>query len=190
VNAAPIAVENPRPWWLTLLIGILAFIIGAIMLWAPTNTRVDTYQTLIQLIGIYWLVLGVLDLVHMFTDHTNWGWKLFSGIVGILAGSYIVMYPMAAGVYLPDIFVLVLGLWGIFYGIVALIMAFKGAGWVSGVLGALAVYFGIDLVANYSAPGMGLSFILVAAIGALIGGVVLIVQAFQQKGSSNTPQPA
>jgi uncharacterized membrane protein HdeD (DUF308 family) len=190
VNAAPVAVENPRPWWLTLISGILAFIVGAILLWAPTNARIDTWQLLISLLGIYWLVVGVLDLVHMFTDHTNWGWKLFSGIFSILAGAYIVMYPMAAAIYLPSVFALILGLWGVIYGIVALVMGIKGAGWAAVILGALAIFFGAVLVANWSVPGMGLSFVLVAAIGGLVGGVVLIVHAFQQKGSTPTTMAA
>jgi uncharacterized membrane protein HdeD (DUF308 family) len=174
VNAAPVAVENPRPWWLTLISGILAFIVGAILLWAPTNARIDTWQLLISLLGIYWLVVGVLDLVHMFTDHTNWGWKLFSGIFSIL----------------PSVFALILGLWGVIYGIVALVMGIKGAGWAAVILGALAIFFGAVLVANWSVPGMGLSFVLVAAIGGLVGGVVLIVHAFQQKGSTPTTMAA
>ncbi len=183
MNAAPVAAESPRPWWLTLIEGILAFVIGAMLLWAPTNTRVDAWVMLIALLGIYWLVQGVLDLVHMFTDHTNWGWKLFAGIVSILAGAYIVMYPMAATLYLPRVFALVLGLWAIIDGAIALILAFKGAGWGAGIVGALACFFGLLLVANWMAPGMGLSFVFFAAIAGLVGGVVLIVHAFQQKSA-------
>ncbi len=190
MNAAPVAIEHPRPWWLTLISGILAFLVGTILMWAPTNARIDTWQLLINLLGIYWLVAGVLELVHMFTDHTNWGWKLFSGILSILAGAYIVMYPMAAAVYLPSIFALVLGLWGVFYGIVVLFIGIKGAGWGAAILGAIAIFFGAVLVANWSMPGTGLSFVLLAALGGLVGGMVLIIHAFQQKSSSHTAQPA
>ncbi len=190
MNAAPVAVEKPRPWWLTLIEGILAFIVGIILLWAPTNARVDTWQLLISLLGIYWLVAGVLELVHMFTDHTNWGWKLFSGIVSIFAGAYIVMYPMASAVYLPSVFALILGLWGVLYGVVFLVMGLKGAGWAAAILGALAIFFGAVLVANWSAPGTGLSFVLLAALGGLVGGMALIIHAFQQKSSTNTAPAA
>ena len=31
-----------RPWWLTLIGGILAVIVGAILLWAPAKTKVET----------------------------------------------------------------------------------------------------------------------------------------------------
>jgi uncharacterized membrane protein HdeD (DUF308 family) len=107
---------NQRPWWLTLITGILAIAVGAILLWAPAKTKVETYQLLIALLALYWLISGVASIISMFVDHTAWGWKLFTGIVSILAGGAILMYPVAAGVALPTIMVLVLGLWGLMRG--------------------------------------------------------------------------
>ena len=170
-----------RPWWLTLIAGILAVIVGAILLWSPAKTKVDTYLILVAILGIYWLVQGVFDLVSMFVDHSMWGWKLFIGIISILAGGYILAYPVAAGLLLPRVFVLVLGIWGIIYGIILLIMAFRGGGWGAGILGALAILFGIALTINYAAVGMGLSMLWAAAVIAVIGGIALIVQAFRQR---------
>jgi uncharacterized membrane protein HdeD (DUF308 family) len=158
-------------------------IIGAILLWAPAKTAANTYLLLVTLLGIYWIVSGVLDLVHMFTDHTGWGWKLFMGLISIIAGSYIVAYPVAAAVALPRVFVLVLGIWGLIQGTVALIMAFKGGGWGLGALGVIGIIFGVILIANYMVPGMGLSLIWVAAVWALIGGAFMIVRAFQQRNA-------
>jgi uncharacterized membrane protein HdeD (DUF308 family) len=170
-----------RPWWLMLIEGIALFIIGAVLLWAPAKTKINTYQTLVALLGLYWVIRGIFDLVSMFMDHTGWGWKLFMGLVSIIAGGYILMYPIAAAVALPMIFVLVLGIWGLIEGIVLLIMAFRGGGWAAGILGVLAIVFGLILVANYSVPGMGLTMLWVAAIWALIGGVVMVIQAFRQR---------
>jgi uncharacterized membrane protein HdeD (DUF308 family) len=170
-----------RPWWLTLILGIAAIIIGATLLWAPAKTRVETYMLLVTMLGIYWLIWGIMELVSMFVDHTAWGWKLFMGIVSIIAGGYILMYPIASALALPRIFVLMLGIWGLMEGIILLIMAFRGGGWAAGILGVLAIVFGFILIANYSVPGMGLTMIWVAAIWGLIGGVVLVIQAFRQR---------
>ena len=148
----------PRPWWLTLIGGIAAFVVGAILLWAPAKTKVDTWLVLIVALGVYWLILGVLDIVHMFTDTTAWGWKLFMGIVSILAGGAILMYPAASAVVLPRIFVLVLGIWGVIYGVMMLLLAFRGGGWGPAILGALSIIFGIILMLDYTAPGIGLTF--------------------------------
>jgi uncharacterized membrane protein HdeD (DUF308 family) len=182
--ASPTALESkPRPWGFLLIQGIAMVILGAILLWAPSKTAADTYVLLVTLLGIYWIVSGVLDLVHMFTDHTGWGWKLFMGLVSIIAGTYIVAYPVAAAVVLPRVFVLVLGIWGVIQGIIALVLAFKGGGWGLGALGVIGIIFGAILIANWSNLGSGLALVWVAAIWALIGGIVLIVRAFQQRNA-------
>jgi uncharacterized membrane protein HdeD (DUF308 family) len=170
-----------RPWWMMLINGILAFIVGAVLLWAPVKVKIDAYLLLIWFLGFYWLFRGIFDIVYMFIDHTAWGWKLFMGIVGIMAGSYILMYPVASGLVLPKIFVWVLGFWGLMEGIILLIMAFKGGGWGAGILGALSIIFGCILLANATVPGMGLSFVWAAAWMGVIGGIVMIVQAFRSR---------
>jgi len=170
-----------RPWWLTLIMGTLAFVIGAVLLWAPAKTKVETYQLLIAFLGLYWLIGGIVGIISIFVDHTAWGWKLFMGIVSIIAGGYILMYPVAAGVALPRILVLILGLWGLMEGIILLIMAFRGGGWGAGILGVVAIIFGLILMASYGIPGSGLTMIWVAAIWGLVGGVLMVIQAFRQR---------
>jgi uncharacterized membrane protein HdeD (DUF308 family) len=182
--ASPTALESkPRPWGFLLIQGIAMVIIGAILLWAPAKTSVDTYLLLVNLLGIYWIISGVLDLVHMFTDHTGWGWKLFMGLISIAAGVYIVAYPVAAAVVLPRVFVLVLGVWALIQGTIALILAFKGGGWGLGALGVIGIVFGGILIANYGNLGSGLALVWAAAIWAFIGGFFVIVRAFQQRNS-------
>ena len=170
-----------RPWWLTLIMGIAAFVIGAILLWAPAKTKVETYQLLIAFLGIYWLIGGFAEIFSMFYDHRAWGWKLFMGIVSIIAGSYILAYPIAAGVALPRIMVLILGIWGLMQGIILLIMAFRGGGWGAGILGVVAIIFGLILMAEYGSLGSGVTMFWVAAIWGLIGGVLMVVQAFRDR---------
>ena len=121
MTAQATAVETKqRPWWLMLIEGIALFVIAAVLLWAPIKTRVNTYMLLVQLLGLYWVIQGIFNIVAMFMDHSGWGWKLFIGIVSIIAGGYILMYPIATGLVLPQIFVLMLGIWGLMEGIVLL----------------------------------------------------------------------
>jgi uncharacterized membrane protein HdeD (DUF308 family) len=173
--------QRQRPWWLTLVGGILAILIGGILLWAPAKTKVDTYLILIATLGLYWMIEGFIDIVSIFTDRTAWGWKLFMGIVGILAGAYILMYPVASALALPRVFVLVLGIWGLIQGIVLLVLAFRGGGWGAGIAGILGIIFGGILIVNYTAPGMGLTMLWMAAIAALVIGVIMVFMAFQQR---------
>jgi uncharacterized membrane protein HdeD (DUF308 family) len=90
--ADPIPASASVPWWLLLIQGIAAVILGVLLLAAPAATLV----LMIQLLGAYWLVGGVFSLVSMFVDRTNWGWKLLGGIVAILAGLAVLQHPSGA----------------------------------------------------------------------------------------------
>jgi uncharacterized membrane protein HdeD (DUF308 family) len=136
---------------------------------------------LVVILGAYWLVTGILELISIFQSRRQWGWKMFVGIVSILAGGYILVYPAAAAIALPQIIVLVLGIWGIIQGIIFIMMAFAGGGLGAGIIGALALFLGIVLVINYTNPGVGLTLIWVAGALALAGGIFMIIQAFRSR---------
>ena len=172
-----------RPWWLNLILGFSLIIIGAVLLWAPAKAQVETYMLLVAALGIYWLIWGIMELVSLFIDHTAWGWKLFMGIISILAGGSILMYPVAAAVALPRTFVLILGIWALMQGMMMLFMAFKGGGWAAGILGVVSIVLGLILMADYLKLGSGLAMIWAAAIWALIGGAVMVFRAFKQKSA-------
>lgn len=167
------------PWWLTLMSGILSVVIGVLLLTAP----VKTVFALTLALGIYWIVQGIFTLVGMFIDHSAWGWKLFIGIISILAGTTILRYPIVSAVAVPAVFVLILGIQGLIYGIVMLIMAFKGGGWGAGILGALSIVFGLILMANWASLMAVVTLVWVAAYFALFMGLVEIFQAFRQRAA-------
>jgi uncharacterized membrane protein HdeD (DUF308 family) len=161
--------------WPLLIKGGLAFIVGAILLWSPAKTKVNTYMLLISILGIWWLVSGIIDIVSIFTDRKALGRRLFMGIVSIIVGGYILMYPIATGLVLPMIFVLVLGVWAFIEGLVLLFMTFKGAR----ILGVLTIILGIILLGTYAMPGVGLTFIWVGAICGVIGGIIMVIRALR-----------
>jgi uncharacterized membrane protein HdeD (DUF308 family) len=172
-----------RPWWLTLINGILAVLIGSILLWAPAKAKVDVYLFLVTFLGFYWMFEGIFTIIAMFIDHTAWAWKLFIGIISIMAGSTIVMYPLVSALALPKIFALVLGIWGLMYGVLLLIMAFRGGGWGAGILGVIGILCGFALMVNYYVIGMGLAMLWMAAVTAVVGGIMMIVQSFRQRAA-------
>ena len=166
-----------HPWWLVLMGGILSIIIGVLLLTLP----VKTVFALTLALGIYWIIQGIFTLVGMFIDHTAWGWKLFIGILSILAGIVILRYPISSAVAIPAIFILILGIQGLIYGIVMLIMAFRGGGWGAGILGALSIIFGLILMANWASLAAVVTLVWVAAFFALFAGIVQLFQAFRQR---------
>jgi uncharacterized membrane protein HdeD (DUF308 family) len=163
------------PWWLVLINGIAALIVGFLLLISPGQTTF----ILIQILGIYWLLSGILSLVLMFIDHSGWGWKLATGILGVLAGIYIIQHPLWSFLLVPTVAIIVLAIQGIIMGIMQLIQAFRGGGWGPGILGVLSMVFGIILLFAPLAAAAFLPFIL--GIWGLIGGIFAIIVAFRMR---------
>jgi uncharacterized membrane protein HdeD (DUF308 family) len=167
--------ERIVPWWVVLIEGIAAIIIGVLLL---ANPRVTT-AVLIQFLGIYWFIVGIIDIVRIFMDSSMWGWKLFSGIIGILAGIAIIQYPLWATLLVPAVLVWVFGFFGIIIGIIGLIQAFQGAGWGAGILGVLSILFGLLLIFNAFVASLTLPFIF--GILGIVGGLAALVMAFRMR---------
>ena len=139
--AAPFSEEKSVPWWLVLIEGVAAVIIGLMLLAKPGMTT----AILVQILGIYWFIAGILSIVGIFIDSSAWGWKLIVGILGIAAGIIIIRHPLWSTILVPTTLIIVLGIQGLIIGVVNIVRAFKGAGWGAGILGALSIIFGIFL---------------------------------------------
>lgn len=161
------------PWWLVLIQGIAALIVGLLLLVNPAATTL----VLIQLVGIYWFVSGIFGIVSIFIDKSMWGWKLFAGILGIIAGILIIQHPLWSTLLVPTVIVIVLGIEGIIIGIVNLIQAFQGGGWGIGILGVLSILFGLFLMFNPLAAAVALPIVL--GIFGIVGGIFAIIAAFR-----------
>jgi uncharacterized membrane protein HdeD (DUF308 family) len=163
------------PWWLVLIQGIAALILGFLLLINPASTTL----ILVQFLGIYWFVSGIFSIISIFLDRSMWGWKLFVGILGIIAGVIIIQAPLWSAILVPTTLVFILGIEGLIIGVVQIIQAFRGGGWGIGLLGVLAVIFGILLIIHPFAAALALPFVF--GIFGIIGGIVAIVMAFKLK---------
>lgn len=176
------AIENKplqMPWWIPLIQGIATVIIG-ILLW--TNPA-QTAQTLVMFLAIYWIITGVLSLLRLFVDRSHWGWKVFSGLLGILAGwALLRLDSLGAAVLFGWTVVIILAVQGIILGIVELIEAFRGGGWGPGIMGALSILFGVLLWSNSLAATVMLPWVI--AIFMIVGGIAAIILAFRLKGAT------
>jgi len=168
-------------WWLPLVEGILAILLGLMFLASPVVTSVSFVFGL----GIFWLVVGVIDIVRLFWDRESWGWKLFSGILGIVAGGLILSgilgqnHPLGTAFVVGTAFTFLLGGLTIAYGVIALIGAFGGEGWWSGILGALGIVFGLLMIFNPLAATMALPWSLGIVLIAI--GIMLTIAAFRMR---------
>jgi len=178
-NASAITTsDTDLPWWLYIVQGIALLLLGALALSAPGATLV----VLVQLTGIYWLVSGIVTLVGLVGDRTAWGWKLFAGFIGVLAGIAIIAHPLWASVLVPTTLVLVIGIFGIVNGAMMIFASFGPRRWTGVILGIFGVFLGLILVANPVIGAATLPFVI--GVFALVGGVMSIGMAFIERRSA------
>jgi len=165
-------------WWIALLQGICAIIVGALLVAEPA----ETFLALIPLIGIYWLVIGILSLVRIFIDRSvPWILSLLSGIIGVLAGFVVLRHPMMAAILIPTVLVIVLGVQGLLMGVLEIIEGFKGGGAWSFILGVINLLVGLLLLARPMAAALAVP--LVFGILLLVEGVMLLFWAFKVRSA-------
>jgi uncharacterized membrane protein HdeD (DUF308 family) len=169
------AVKEGRlvPWWVVLIQGIAALIIGMLLIFSPARTTV----VLVYFFGWWWLISGIFELGSLFVDRTAWGWKLFTGILSILAGAYIIAAPLIGAVIVVGVATLLLGINGMIIGVIDIVKAFQGAGWGKGALGVLSFIIGAVIAFNWTTFMVALPWVW--GIFAVAGGIAAIVMSFQ-----------
>lgn len=161
-------------WWVFLLQGFAGIIIGLMLITEPGATLV----ALMTVLGFYWLITGVLALVQVFVDRaTPWIWSLLAGLVGILAGLFVLRHPLVAALTVPTVLVIILGIQGLVIGAVQIIGGFKGGGIGPFILGAINVLVGILLLGSPMAAALAVP--LVFGVLLLIQGAGLMILAFR-----------
>jgi uncharacterized membrane protein HdeD (DUF308 family) len=123
-----------------------------------------------------------VKIVSIFIDSTAWGWNLFAGIIGILAGILILNHPLLSPFLVGGVLIIVLGIQGLIFGVIEIIQAFQGGGWGVGILGVLSILFGIILLGNVAIGAAVLPFVL-GFLG-IVGGIVALVYAFRVRSET------
>lgn len=162
-------------WWVFLIQGIAAIILGLLLLTNPAATAVS----LVVVLGAYWLVSGVMDFVRLFTDSGQWGWHLLLGVTGVVAGILVLQNPLISTVATGTFLVSLLAFGSLIMGVLGIIRGVKEDGWGSITIGIVNVLVGLWLLFNPLKAFIALPVML--GIFALIGGAITIVNAFRLK---------
>lgn len=163
------------PWWVVLLEGILAILVGLFLLYSPAATTVF----LIQVLGIFWLAGGIISVLGAFIFSGNRLWKLLAGVLSIIAGIVILTYPLYSPFVVLTLFVIFIGVWAMITGVVRVIGAFKGEGWGSGILGILTIILGILLLMNTLAGALALPWVF--GFFLILGGIVAVIAGLKMR---------
>jgi uncharacterized membrane protein HdeD (DUF308 family) len=172
-----------KTWWIMLIQGIAALIIGILLFTNPLSTLFS----IVILLGVFWLIGGIFDIIGAFTRRNgdkHWFWSLLGGIISIIAGLFLLGNPVTSIVALPVAAAIVIGVSAIISGIFNIIWAIRarndiqGEGWII-LWGVISIILGIWIL---SAPlGSAAGLVLFAAIAAVIGGIAMIIFSFRMR---------
>jgi uncharacterized membrane protein HdeD (DUF308 family) len=167
-------------WWLVLLRGIAAILLG-ILIFANTAAALTVIMIFL---GIYWLVDGIFTLIAANigkNEHKYWGWGIFVGLISILAGLAVLSRPVLSAIFTATLLVSLAGIMIIISGISSIVTGFRlrktSGEWMMILGGALGLILGLLLLLNPLLSA--LVYVYMLAVFSIIGGILLIVFAFK-----------
>jgi uncharacterized membrane protein HdeD (DUF308 family) len=119
VGAFAVPVENGWLRALQALLAILSFVVGIYLLGHVSLSLL----VLALLLGIYWTAQGIMELFVAIghSELPGRAWMILSGILSIVAGIILVVWP---GISLYAL-TLVLGIWLIVFGVITVVRALQ-----------------------------------------------------------------
>lgn len=174
--------QNRLPWWLGIVTGIIFVFVGWELV---TNTALATID-LVVLLGLYWIVAGIIDIIIIAFDHEikHVGIRLASSIIGIIAGIVIINHAILATVITVEFLAYLIAFAFMFSGFAHIFIGSQNRStgavkwsWGSLIIGVIYLLFGLFVIAGptlFVAAG----FIWAMGVFAMIGGIVSIASAF------------
>ncbi len=172
--------EAVKYWWLLLLTGLILVAVGIWVFASPATA----YLSLSILFGASILTIGFFETVFAISARKSlegWGWTLASGILDIVIGSYLLLYPAVTMSILP----FVLGFWLLFRGFSAIgfsfdVKSYGDSNWGWFLVFAIGIiFFAIMILA---VPAFGVANIITwTGLSLIFAGVFRIILAFRLK---------
>jgi len=166
------AAELAKKWWVLLIRGILLIILGVLGFVSPS--------TWVVFIGSYMLVDGMALLIAGVSDQpagqSRWP-LIFGGVLGLIAGLFILWNPGVAGLTITYI----IAAWAIVVGILEVVSGIAlrndlDSEWRLILTGIVSVIFGILVFRNVLAGFLSIAWIF--AIFAIVAGILSVALSF------------
>jgi uncharacterized membrane protein HdeD (DUF308 family) len=105
--------------WLMAVLGLLSVIIGILFL-RHTN---ETVTTLAFLIGLFWVVGGIIEFFNAYSDHGSpaRGFRIVMGILALAAGIVTLVWPHLT----LNVLAVIMGIWLILYGVLEIALSLQ-----------------------------------------------------------------
>ncbi|WP_286756956.1 HdeD family acid-resistance protein [Roseivirga sp. UBA838] len=111
-------------WWTFIIRGVLALIFAVLAFVLPFSAVL----ALAIVFGAFAIMdgfFGIVGAVRRIKKGKRWGWLLFSGILGLLAGVFIIISPLVATIVLASFLWASIGLWSVFMGVTEIVTAIR-----------------------------------------------------------------
>lgn len=174
-------------FWITLVRGIFALLLGVALVVQPEKTR----PILGNFIGMYWLASGIVSL--RFTaggERAQGRLPVVIGVIGILAGLAVLSRRVSMNWVAEDVVISLLGVVALLTGLIHAVVGFRDRvtavrhrTWTSVLLGIFEIVLGVQLII---APlDLGPVFYVAGMIWALVGGAILIGDALMVRRAAS-----
>jgi uncharacterized membrane protein HdeD (DUF308 family) len=171
-------------FWITLVRGFLVLILGLSLLFTPEKTK----AMLFNFMGFFWLMTGIVSIRQELHNKGN-RLVLAAGAIGVLAGCAVVTRDITR-TYLAEFWVVtLLGVIILLSGILHILGGFQIGGRsmhdrtkLSILLGVFEVFLGGIFVIFHG--GQSQIMYTIAIIWALLGGILLLSDAYRQYRAS------
>jgi uncharacterized membrane protein HdeD (DUF308 family) len=105
--------------WLMAFLGLLAVIVGILFL----RRTDETVTTLAFLIGLFWVVGGIVEFFTAYSDRGSptRGWRVGMGVLAFGAGLITLVWPNVT----LTVLAVIMGIWLIIYGLLEIALSFQ-----------------------------------------------------------------
>ncbi len=175
VDEVKSAVKN---WWVSLVLGIMFIGVALLLMFYP----LAGYGALVIIFSICMFASGIFEIAFAVSNRqvlSGWGWYLACGIIDLILGTFLILYPGMTAIILPYI----LAFWIMFRGFSGIGFAMdlnrfgvKGWGWYL-AFGIMAIICSIAVI-WYPAAGAFAS-VYIVAFAFMFMGFFRIMLAFE-----------
>jgi uncharacterized membrane protein HdeD (DUF308 family) len=105
--------------WLMAFLGVLSVIVGILFL----RRTDETVTTLAFLIGLFWVVGGIIEFFTAYSDRGSpaRGWRVGMGVLAFAAGLITLVWPSVT----VTVLAVIMGIWLIIYGVLEMALSFQ-----------------------------------------------------------------
>ncbi len=105
--------------WLIAILGLLSVIVGILFL----RHTDETVTTLAFLIGLFWVVGGIIEFFNAYSDHGSpaRGFRIVMGVLAFAAGIVTLVWPHLT----LNVLTVIMGIWLILYGVLEIALSFQ-----------------------------------------------------------------